>query len=153
MTPRLSGSCFCRGIRYEVAGPLHGVVHCHCSTCRKAQGAAFRTRAGVRRSDFRWVQGEELLSGYESSPGNRRTFCRVCGSPLASFFADHPAWVGLALGTLDDDPGVRPAAHVFVGSKAPWYAIADDLPQYEAMPPTRGDSATETRRREGGERG
>jgi hypothetical protein len=26
-------------------------------------------------------------------------------------------------------PGVRPALHIFVGSKAPWFDIADDLPQ------------------------
>jgi hypothetical protein len=31
-----------------------------------------------------------------------------------------------------------PAAHIFVGSKAPWYAIADDLPQYEEHAPDGG---------------
>jgi len=35
------------------------------------------------------------------------------------------------MGTLDDDPGLRPQAHIFVGSKAPWYEIADELPRYE----------------------
>jgi len=25
--------------------------------------------------------------------------------------------------------------HIFVGSKAPWFEIADDLPQYDAAPP------------------
>jgi hypothetical protein len=39
--------------------------------------------------------------------------------------------IGLSLGTLDDDPLVRPKLHVFVGSKAPWYEISDDLPLYE----------------------
>jgi hypothetical protein len=29
-----------------------------------------------------------------------------------------------------DDPGIRPSAHIFVGSKAPWFTITDDLPQY-----------------------
>jgi hypothetical protein len=30
----------------------------------------------------------------------------------------------------------RPACHVFVGSKAPWFEITDDLPQYaEYAPP------------------
>jgi len=37
-----------------------------------------------------------------------------------------------ALGTLDDDPGLRPSLHIFVGSKAPWFDIADDLPQQSA---------------------
>jgi hypothetical protein len=39
---------------------------------------------------------------------------------------------GSCLGTLDDDPGVRPSLHLFVGSKAPWHDIADALPQHAA---------------------
>ena len=39
---------------------------------------------------------------------------------------------GVALATLDDDPGVSPSFHSFVGSKASWFAITDDLPQYAA---------------------
>ena len=31
---------------------------------------------------------------------------------------------------LVDDPSIRRTAHIFVGSKAPWFAITDDLPQY-----------------------
>ncbi|HEX8953868.1 MAG TPA: GFA family protein, partial [Polyangia bacterium] len=72
----LKGSCLCGGIRYEIAGPLGTVVNCHCSMCRKATGAAYRTRAAVPARAFRWTQGEELLARFESSPGNIRTFCR-----------------------------------------------------------------------------
>ncbi len=125
----VNGSCLCGGIKYEVAGAFGKVVNCHCSMCRKATGAAFRTRASVPSAAFRFVAGEELLSRYESSPGEMRTFCRVCGSTLPTFFRDRPDEIGLPFGTLDDDPGVRPAAHVFVDSKAPWFEITDDLPQ------------------------
>jgi hypothetical protein len=38
-------------------------------------------------------------------------------------------------GSLDDDPGARGKIHIFVGSKASWYEIADDLPQHDAYPP------------------
>jgi len=38
------------------------------------------------------------------------------------------------LGSLDDDPGVRPSIHMFVGSKAPWYEITDKLPQFKEFP-------------------
>jgi hypothetical protein len=126
----VKGSCLCAGIRYEVDGELGTVLNCHCSMCRKATGAAFRTRAAVPTATFRWRAGESLVSSYESSPGETRTFCRVCGATLATFFRDHPDRIGLALGTLDDDPRVRPSAHVFVDSKAPWFEIADGLPQY-----------------------
>jgi hypothetical protein len=106
------------------------VVHCHCSMCRKATGAAFRTRAAVRPGSFHWIVGEDLVSRYPSSPGETRTFCRVCGATLATFLGDPPHAIGLPLGTLDDDPGVRPSAHVFVASKAPWFEITDELPRF-----------------------
>ena len=35
------------------------------------------------------------------------------------------------MGSLVDDPSIRPTKHIFVGSKAPWFTIADDLPQHD----------------------
>ena len=37
-------------------------------------------------------------------------------------------------GALDDDPGVKPKFHVFVATKAPWFEIADELPQFPELP-------------------
>jgi hypothetical protein len=143
--PPTRGSCLCGGIKFQITGPLLNPLNCHCSQCRKQHGAAFRSRARVRRSDFKWLQGEELVTYYEATPGYRRGFCRACGSPILNraephsrLAVAHPptlAEFGIALATLDDDPGVRPESHIFVGSKAPWFDITDDLPQFEAMPP------------------
>jgi hypothetical protein len=130
----IRGSCLCGGIRYEIAGDLERPLNCHCSMCRKTTGAAFGSRARVSTSAFRWVAGEGLLSRYESSPGNVRTFCRVCGSTLVTIFPRAPGELGLAMGTLDDDPGVRPELHVYVDSKAPWHEITDSLPQFGTTP-------------------
>jgi hypothetical protein len=127
----LGGSCLCGGIRYEILAPLTGVVNCHCAMCRKAHGAAFRTRATVKVDAFRFVAGEELLTYYESSPAEYRSFCRVCGSNLITKFDRHPDVYGFPLGTLDDDPKVKPVRHVFTKYKAPWYEITDDLPRIE----------------------
>jgi hypothetical protein len=101
--------------------------------CRKAQGGAFRSRAGVKATEFEWQQGENLVAFYESSPGNFRGFCRVCGSPVITKFGD-ASYFGVALGALDDDPGVGPELHVHVATKAPWFTITDDLPQFAAGP-------------------
>lgn len=38
------------------------------------------------------------------------------------------------MGTLDDDPGIKPSSHIFVGSKAPWFDITDDLPRHKEFP-------------------
>ena len=131
----LHGSCLCGQITYRITGPLQGPLNCHCSMCRKAQGSAFRTRAAVRSAEFEWLSGRDLLTRYQSSPGEYRSFCSVCGATMVTFFDNDPNWLGFAFGTLDDDPGVKPECHIFVGSKAPWHEITDDLPQYEEMPP------------------
>ena len=131
----IRGSCLCRAVRFEVAAPLGRMTHCHCSMCRKAHGAAFATYADVPAAGFRFVAGEEHVAAYRSSAGVRRTFCRRCGSNL-QFLADaRPGVIELAIGSLDDDPGKRPEGHIFVGSKAPWFEIADGLPRLAADVP------------------
>lgn len=115
------------------------------SNRRKQHGAAFRSRARVQIDDFKRIAGEGLVTFYESSPGGYRGFCRVCGSPIINKFdvraadaanvPNMPSRYGVSLGTLDDDPGVRPTAHIFFRSKAPWFEIADALPQYAEWTP------------------
>jgi hypothetical protein len=128
------GSCLCGGVQYDINGTLSDSLNCHCAMCRKAHGAAFRSRARARVADFRWIAGEHLVTFYESSPGNHRGFCRVCGSPILSKFDADRSIVSLPLGALDGDPGIRPAMHVYVASKAPWFTITDDLPQFSELP-------------------
>jgi hypothetical protein len=56
--------------------------------------------------------------------------CEKCGSFLYSIVRDG-TFAHIAMGTLIDDPTIRPQAHIFVASKAPWFTITDDLPQYD----------------------
>ncbi|MDX2155057.1 MAG: GFA family protein [Hyphomicrobiaceae bacterium] len=138
------GRCLCGGVRFEIRGPLDNPLNCHCENCRKQHGAAFRTRVRVEKDDFHWVEGEHLVSFYESSAGVFRGFCRICGSPILNKFAGGEAALphnsnastryGIPVGILDGDPGVRAACHVFVRSKAVWFEITDELPQYQGLP-------------------
>jgi len=95
-------SCLCGGIRYEVTGELGPVALCHCGMCRKASGSAFAANASVARDGFRLTHGAELVQRYESSPGNWRCFCRVCGTPVFSEKRDAPETVRVRLGLFDD---------------------------------------------------
>jgi hypothetical protein len=143
----IRGSCLCGGVKFEITGPLSSPLNCHCSQCRKQHGAPFRSRVRVQAEDFRWLQGEHLIKYYEGRGGILRGFCRECGSPIVNrptskwkHAAKSPGALsqyGVALAILDDDPPVRPACHVFVGSKAPWFEITDDLPQYPEYAPIK----------------
>jgi len=134
-----SGSCLCGVVQYRVRGPLESIDHCHCSMCRRAHGTAFATYGRVAREALTWTTGEDQLQHFESSGAATRSFCRQCGSSLLFRHSAAPQFDFIAVGTLDDHPGCRPEAHIFVGSKAPWYSIEDDLPQFDEYPPGMAD--------------
>jgi hypothetical protein len=131
----IDGSCLCGGVRFEIARAVGPFEFCHCSRCRKASGSAFAAMVGVRARDFRLVQGRDLVASYEAPlrnapPPYRAVFCRRCGSPVPD--PDSAAdWFEVPAGVLDADPAVRPDTHIFVEHKAPWYEIADSLPQLD----------------------
>lgn len=134
---KYKGSCLCGSVRFELTGKIKNIIFCHCSQCRKAQGSAFATNGNVKTKDFIFISGESELTGYESTPGQTKYFCKHCGSPVMSRSSNNPDNVRIRLGTIESDIIERPAAHIFVSSKANWEQITDDLPQYGFYEPDR----------------
>jgi len=125
-----TGRCLCGAVRYEVTEPPSWAHNCHCSRCRRTRGGPFASNLFVSLDGFRFTQGEEELRSYKPPDAERFThvFCGRCGSTMPGRNPDR----GIAMvpmGSLDGDPGIMPLAHIFVASKAPWYAITDGLPQ------------------------
>lgn len=129
MSKTLAGRCFCGAAQYAVPDEFRYAMNCHCSNCRRTTGSAFKPFAGIEREKFAVTQGADALLIYGGEKAHD-AHCRKCGSLLYSVVRDG-AWVHVALGTLVDDPSIRPSQHIFVGSKAPWFTITDDLPQFE----------------------
>ena len=125
----LSGKCLCGAVQYTVEDSFSYALNCHCSNCRRATGAAFKPFAGIEREKFKLSHGSDglLIFGEELAHDAR---CSKCGSLLYSVVRDGK-FVHVPLGTLCDEPSIRPAAHIFVGSKAPWFTITDGLPQHQ----------------------
>lgn len=132
--PLLTGQCLCGAISYEINGEIGPISHCHCMQCRRWHNAAFRTRTAVRKQDFTWMSGLDLLSRYQSSEHVTRTFCSQCGSNLITYHAKYQDIIGVPLAGINENPGKMPQYHIFVASKAPWDDICDDLPQYSGWP-------------------
>ena len=125
----LCGRCECRAVRYRVADEFLYAANCHCSNCRAGTGSAFKPFAGIERDKLRVVEGGDRLLVWGDDMANH-TRCGVCGSLLYSVVRDG-AYVHIAMGSLEDSPSISPTEHIFVGSKAPWFEITDDLPQSE----------------------
>lgn len=130
----MQGSCLCQGIVYEVDQLATPIQHCACHTCRKAHAAAFNTAVGVKREHFRWLKGESLVKGFESSPGKVRYFCSTCGSQLVADKAESPFLV-LRAATLDDDPGMKPAFTIWTSHQVSWLEYGPHLPAYDTWQP------------------
>jgi hypothetical protein len=130
--PILRGSCLCGAVGYAVADAFEYALNCHCSQCRRSTGSAFKPLAGIARSALEIVRGDDAIMTYGDDEAHD-AHCRTCGSLLFSVVR-HGNYVHVAMGTLQDEPGIRPSMHIFVGSKAPWYEIADDLPQHAGLP-------------------
>jgi hypothetical protein len=125
----LAGECFCRTVSYAVVDAFEYALNCHCSNCRRTTGSALKPFAGIARDKLRITRGDGALMIHGDAAGHD-AHCRRCGSLLYSLVRNG-AYVHVAMGTLVDDPSIRPTAHIFVGSKASCYSITDDLPQYE----------------------
>lgn len=125
----LVGECFCGAVRYRVEDRFVYALNCHCSQCRRTTGSAFKPFAGIERDKLAITKGKDelLIFGEE---GGHDAHCKSCGSLLYSVVREG-RFVHVTLGTLIDDPSIRPTAHIFVGSKAPWFTITDALPQHE----------------------
>ena len=121
----------CGAVRYCVEDRFLYALNCHCSQCRKATGSAFKPLAGIERDRFRVVEGAQALLIFGEENGHDAR-CGRCGSLLYSVVREGQ-YVHVAMGSLIDDPSIRPTAHIFVGSKAPWFTITDGLPQHETF--------------------
>jgi hypothetical protein len=129
------GSCVCGGVTYVVEETPTGCWNCHCSRCRRARSAAHASNLFTSADGVRFTRGQDFLASYKLPEARHfaQVFCRVCGSIMPRIDRTRGLAV-IPMGSLDDDPGMRPLAHIFVGSKAPWYTITDTLPQYAEYP-------------------
>ena len=126
----IQGSCLCGRVRYQIDGNASSFWLCHCSKCRRSTGGPFATAVLCRRSAFRFVSGEEAVKRFSTDSGYTTTFCGSCGSP-APMVRESEGSVVLSPGTLDDAYTGSLARHIFVGSRARWWEIADDAPRFD----------------------
>lgn len=85
--------------------------------------------AGIAVKKLKIVDGVESVVFIENG-FTQYVHCHRCCSLLYAVTRDG-AYAHVTMGTLVDTPSIRPTHHIFVGSKAAWFEITDDLPQYE----------------------
>jgi hypothetical protein len=130
----IQGSCLCSAIAFEIDGKPDRLMYCHCSRCRRARSAAHGANLFFKPEQFRWLRGESHVASYKypSARFYTATFCDVCGGGAPVL---NPKVGYVPAGMLDSGPAIEPFGHIFVGSKASWFDIAGQVPQFEELPP------------------
>ena len=79
-----------------------------------------------------FLRGEDNLTSFKL-PGAQhftQVFCKTCGSPMPRLDRNRDVAV-IPYGGLDGAPDRYGDAHIYVGSKASWHTISDDIEQFE----------------------
>jgi hypothetical protein len=128
----LKGRCECNAVGYEVSDEFIVAFNCHCSNCRAMTGSAFLPWGEIEPEKLRVTKGADSLILIGDAHRHHATRCEKCFSLL--YWTGYEGKIRVPYGSLIDEPALKPKAHMFVGSKAPWYEILDDLPQHDEYP-------------------
>lgn len=126
----INGSCLCNKVKFQITGEPYSLSYCHCSRCRKAAGVFSAVLVGNAK-DLTVLEGHDHIAKYKPGPDWKfeRCFCKQCGTSLGDM-ATGEIYV-VAASALDDDPKIRPTAHIHTASQPSWYEIVDDLKKFE----------------------
>lgn len=116
-----TGSCLCGAVKYEVTGPLRGVIACHCEQCRKQTGN-YMSATSALDTDFRIIEARGL-KWYRSSDKAQRGFCSECGSNLF-WKGEGLDYTSITAGSLDGPTGLKLEGHIFCDNAGDYYEIA-----------------------------
>lgn len=130
----IKGSCLCGGIKFEIDGEVTMSRYCHCENCRKFSGTAQAAWGLAQSAQFVQTKGDATVSKFDAGSGSLRSFCANCGAPLWFEPKTMPAFMGIALGAIDEGDVSAPQAHLWVQSSPAWEIIEGDLPRHQTTP-------------------
>lgn len=134
MFEKLSGSCLCGQVRFEVEGNFEHFFLCHCEYCRKDTGSAHAANLFAPAGSLKWLSGQDQVTRFHL-PATRhaRCFCSACGSALPCQ-EESGTMLAVPAGSLDSNVRTQPKAHIFVSSRAGWDIELDKLPSFAGFP-------------------
>ncbi|WP_353643919.1 GFA family protein [Mesorhizobium sp. WSM2239] len=121
-----TGGCRCGAVRFEVSAEPHHVSYCHCGDCRRASGAPVSAFVGFMADEVK-LAGDALKT-FENGPVTR-SFCGVCGSPIAYADKRLAGRVYFMLGAMDMPAYFKPTLHAYVREQLPFVHMPDGLPR------------------------
>jgi hypothetical protein len=127
----LGGSCACGHVRFAVTAPFLTAGYCHCKRCQRRSGTVSTLNAIAHASAFTLVSGGDAVRTWRPPDGRPKSFCERCGGHVFSGDPRNDETVGVRLGAVDGDPGIRPRWRQWLESAPDWDPIPEDgLPRF-----------------------
>lgn len=121
-----TGHCLCGAVSFVCEGAPNWQGHCHCESCRRNCSAPFTSFFGISHGKWRWSGIVPAL--YVSSPGTKRHFCPLCGTPMAYENIRWPDENHFYAASLSDPTVFNPTHHSHWQERLPWLHLNDGLP-------------------------
>ena len=128
---KLTGSCLCGELKFEINSSNGKIYQCHCSKCRKVTGTSANANIIVKIEGFSWLKQPQTLQKYLTSEDWETAFCSKCGSQAPIKDETNKVWY-VPAGSLNQDKGLKVTSHIYVGSKASWDVISGGVAQNDA---------------------
>jgi hypothetical protein len=120
----ITGGCLCGQLRYEAnAEPIFSAV-CHCKTCQKQSGTAFRVVIAVPRLAVS-IQGSPKIYTRTGDSGQQvvNRFCPDCGSTVVIEPAALRGITIIPAGTLNDTSWLKPTMEIYCDDAQSWVQL------------------------------
>ena len=132
MENKITGSCYCGSLHFELNDNPKLSVNCHCDDCKKRNGSAFSTYMAVSEDDLMLTKGKSTLKQYKVEGVGIKFFCSECGSPIYNKNFRFPGLYMMFYGAFSQPASFAPSFNVFCSSKHDWVDSLRDITSFQA---------------------
>ncbi len=132
---KLTGGCYCKGIRYAYEGEIKAALQCHCRECQYITGGHPNAIVILDLDGFKYENGTP--ASFKRSDLEKpvtRFFCSTCGTGIGTQTPTRPGSMVVKVGTLDDPSVYKPKIAIFTVDKQAFHHIPDDVQAFERRP-------------------
>lgn len=130
---KLTGSCLCGVVKFEIEGNLDSFYLCHCGWCQKDTGSAHAANLFLSSATLNWISGKDKVTNYHlPETEHYKSFCSICGSALPNKQMNEEIVV-VPAGSVKKVP-IEPTAHMFTSKRANWDNGLEKVKMYKGLP-------------------
>jgi hypothetical protein len=132
------GGCACGSVRYRLRSDPLFINCCHCLNCQRQTGSAFVINLLIEADRVEILAGAPQPVDVPREDGTAQRIFR-CPSCQIAVFSEYgrPELRYVRAGTLDQQTGVEPDAHIFTKSKVSWIRIPESAPAFDVYYDTK----------------